>query len=203
MSLTYASARSKSVPRTAAVIAVAALHLVAFYALTTGMGSITIIKPIKDSVAVFIPLEKPPTPQPKIVPPKAKEVTPAASAPTPVDVPIIPEVPQVSDANAGISTDTSPSETPTAPANSFSITHRVDPPYPSTSRRAGEQGTVLLDIVIGQDGHPQDISVAKSSGFPALDDAAVTAVRQWRFSTNVNGSLARVTLPITFRLNSR
>lgn len=203
MSLTYADARSKSLPRTAAIVVVVALHLAMFYALSTGMGSITVLKPIKDTVAVFIPLEKPPTPRPKITPPKAsQQVAPTDVTPTPVETPVIPDLPPVASSD-GITTDAAPAnEQASAPPNSFAITHRVDPPYPSSSRRAGEQGTVLLTIVIGQDGRPVDISVARSSGYPALDESAVNAVRQWRFSTNVNATQAQVSLPITFRLNS-
>jgi protein TonB len=205
MSLTYADARSKSLPRTAAIIVVVALHVAMFYALSTGMGSITLLKPIKDTVAVFIPLEKPPTPQPKIAPPKVtQQAAPTELTPTPVETPILPDLPPVAESDGGITTDAAPTnEGASAPPNSFTIKHRVDPPYPSASRRAGEQGTVLLTIVIGQDGRPLDISVARSSGYAALDESAVNAVRQWRFSTNVNASQARVSLPITFRLNGR
>jgi len=193
MSLTYADARSKSLPRTAAIIAVVALHVAMFYALSSGMGSITILKPIKDTVAVFIPLEKPPTPQPKITPPKAaQQVAPTELAPTQVETPIIPDLPPVAESDGGITTETVANEGASSPPNSFAITHRVDPPYPSASRRAGEEGTVLLAIVIDQDGRPLDISVARSSGYAALDESAVNAVRKWRFSTNVNASQARV-----------
>src|SRR6267154_366096 len=188
MSLTYADARSKSLPRTAAIVAVVALHVAMFYALSAGMGSITLLKPIKDTVAVFIPLEKPPTQQAKIAPPKVtQQVAPTEFAPPPVEAPIIPDVPPVAESDGGMTSEAVPAnQGASAPANSFAITHRVDPPYPSASRRAGEEGTVLLAIVIGQDGRPLDISVARSSGYAELDESAVNAVRKWRFSTNVN-----------------
>jgi len=60
---------------------------------------------------------------------------------------------------------------------------------------------LLLAIVIGEDGKPVEVNIEKSSGFAALDEAAVSAARQWRFKTNVSGQ-ARVTVPITFRLNN-
>lgn len=202
MSLTQADTRSKSLPRTAATVGVVLVHLAVFYALTIGRPSITITQPLKDAVTVFIPLERPPTPQPKITPPKA-HLERSVPTPTPEQTPIVPEVPLIQGPNDNtITTETVPDDsTPGTPPNSFAITRRVDPQYPSASRRAGEQGTVLLAIVIGADGKPVDVSVAKSSGFSALDDSAVNAVRQWRFTTNVSGQ-ARVTVPVTFRLQN-
>jgi len=56
---------------------------------------------------------------------------------------------------------------------------RVAPAYPEAARRAGVQGVVMLQVFVGRDGSVVDTYIAKS--IPALDDAAATAVRQWRF----------------------
>lgn len=199
MSLTYADAQSKSLSRKAfAVGGVVAVHIAVFFALSAARPSITVLKPLQDSVAVFIPLQ-PPKPKPLPKPPQVTQRVEAQELPVPQPDPVVvPDVPLVQDsgANAAIAaTDT----TPTVPANSFSITRRIDPTYPAASQRAGEQGTVVLNIVIGPDGKPLEVMVAKSSGFAALDEAALKAARQWRFATNVQG-LARVSVPITFRL---
>ncbi len=77
------------------------------------------------------------------------------------------------------------------------------PQYPDSARWAGEQGTVLLRVLVGSDGHVQDILVAKSSGFDALDRAAEKAVRQWRFtpgSRDGQSTAMWVEIPIRFRL---
>jgi periplasmic protein TonB len=56
------------------------------------------------------------------------------------------------------------------------------PPYPSRSRRRGEQGTVMLHVLVGADGSVERVEIAASSGFDALDDAALATVRErWRF----------------------
>lgn len=55
------------------------------------------------------------------------------------------------------------------------------PRYPLESRRNKEQGTVVLSLVLGTDGAVEQISVNRSSGHPRLDDAALHAVRRWRW----------------------
>lgn len=56
------------------------------------------------------------------------------------------------------------------------------PRYPMDSRRKREQGTVVLTLTLGVDGNVSAISVAQSSGFERLDDAALRAVRKWRWA---------------------
>lgn len=56
------------------------------------------------------------------------------------------------------------------------------PRYPIESRRKREQGTVVLSLTVGTDGRVQAISLARSSGFARLDDAALKAVKSWRWS---------------------
>ena len=58
---------------------------------------------------------------------------------------------------------------------------RQQPSYPRTSLRRGESGEVLVRARVGIDGQPRDVGVARSSGYPALDRAAVRAVERWRF----------------------
>lgn len=59
------------------------------------------------------------------------------------------------------------------------------PAYPRVSRRKREQGTVVLRIVVSEDGRVSTASVSRSSGFPELDEAALTAVRKWRWSPTI------------------
>lgn len=56
------------------------------------------------------------------------------------------------------------------------------PAYPKSSRSKREEGTVVLRVVVGADGRVADITVSTSSGFAALDEAAMAAVRRWRWS---------------------
>jgi len=55
------------------------------------------------------------------------------------------------------------------------------PAYPRISLRLEEQGAVLLRIHVGADGHVSDVDLLQSSGFERLDQAALAAVRRWRF----------------------
>ena len=62
-----------------------------------------------------------------------------------------------------------------------SLLHEVRPRYTDEARRAGLQGEVLLEVVVGGDGAVEEIRVIRGLG-AGLDEQAVTAVRQWRFS---------------------
>ena len=56
------------------------------------------------------------------------------------------------------------------------------PDYPPTSRRLGEEGSLILTLYVKEDGKVGEAKVQESSGFPKLDEAAVReAVRRWRF----------------------
>lgn len=67
------------------------------------------------------------------------------------------------------------------------------PRYPTQSRRRREQGTVELLLTLGTDGSVEAISVSRSSGFERLDDAALSAVRRWRWEPTVQaGAPVRV-----------
>ncbi|MDF0664813.1 MAG: energy transducer TonB [Nitrospira sp.] len=49
--------------------------------------------------------------------------------------------------------------------------------YPNQARMNGQEGKVVLKAIIRSDGHLADVSVQKSSGHSALDDAAIEAVK--------------------------
>lgn len=53
----------------------------------------------------------------------------------------------------------------------------VKPDYPALSRRRGEAGTADVNFVIGLTGTIENIELAKSSGYPRLDEAALAAMR--------------------------
>lgn len=55
------------------------------------------------------------------------------------------------------------------------------PDYPRSSRRRREEGVALLRVAVGADGRASDVLLARSSGHPALDQAAAQAVRSWIF----------------------
>jgi len=62
------------------------------------------------------------------------------------------------------------------------------PEYPSRARRQGWQGTVDVALAIGGDGAVAEARVARSSGFPALDEVALDVARQSRFAIPAGGA---------------
>jgi protein TonB len=59
------------------------------------------------------------------------------------------------------------------------LDQRVEPEYPEAARRAHIQGSVVLETLINANGRVQQVSAV--SGNPDLADAAMAAVRQWRY----------------------
>ena len=77
------------------------------------------------------------------------------------------------------------------------------PAYPAESRRLGEQGRVLLRVLVNADGSVERVTLRKTSGHERLDDAAQQAVQQWRFVAAQRGDQAIsawVVIPISFSL---
>jgi protein TonB len=74
------------------------------------------------------------------------------------------------------------------------------PEYPARARRRGWQGTVEVGLAIGRDGRVRDVRVARSSGFGALDTAAVAVARRSRFVLPGRGAAVRGKLRYRFRL---
>src|SRR6266446_636362 len=82
------------------------------------------------------------------------------------------------------------------------ILNRVQPSYPPLARQTRISGTVRLHAIIGKDGTIQSLEVM--SGHPLLQQAALDAVRQWRYQpTLLNGDPVDVdtTIDVIFSLN--
>ena len=77
------------------------------------------------------------------------------------------------------------------------------PEYPRSARRRGDEGTVVLRVMVSAAGLPQYVQIRSSSGFETLDQAAVAAVEGWRFIAARRGDIAvpaTIDVPIAFRL---
>ena len=80
--------------------------------------------------------------------------------------------------------------------------HRPNPVYPALSKRLREEGTVVLRVNLDAQGVVQDITIEKSSDAQRLDQAALEAVRQWRFIPAKRGQQAvpsTALVPIEFK----
>jgi protein TonB len=79
-------------------------------------------------------------------------------------------------------------------------TLHVAPIYPEIARRAGVQGAVVLEAILDATGRVESVRVLGSQ--PLLDDAAVRAVREWRYTpTELNGVPVPVLMTITVRFS--
>ena len=143
----------------------------------------------------FEPRPVPPPPPPEVVP-----VQPAATPPTPATTvrrAVVPDrspvAPPVIDGgnlaadHAPPLVDAGPGEVAVAPPGPVSgvrlaYAEASAPPYPREALRSGHQGTVVLQVLVGVDGRPLEVSVETGSGYRQLDEAARRHVlRHWRF----------------------
>ena len=83
-----------------------------------------------------------------------------------------------------------------------SVIYKVDPAYSEEARVAKYSATVLLQLVVGADGTPQNIKVVRRAGF-GLDDCAMTTIAKWQFKPGQkDGNPVPVfaTIEVNFRL---
>jgi protein TonB len=76
------------------------------------------------------------------------------------------------------------------------------PVYPAISRRLREEGRVLLSVRVTSQGLPEAVDIRQGSGYARLDEAALAAVRLWRFVPARRGDtpvMSGVLVPIDFR----
>lgn len=75
------------------------------------------------------------------------------------------------------------------------LIYKVEPVYPEQAKNARITGTVVLTVTANEDGLVFDVKVV--SGHPLLTDAAVSAVKQWRYSTTL---LNGMPVPVVFKV---
>jgi protein TonB len=78
----------------------------------------------------------------------------------------------------------------------------ADAYYPSFSKRSGEQGEVVVRLIIDETGSVEDIALLKSSSFPRLDRAASEIGKRYRFKPFlVNGTPTRISTNLLIKFN--
>jgi len=79
-------------------------------------------------------------------------------------------------------------------------TKTVAPDYPFAERRYHHEGTGIIRLTLDlKSGAVTRASVAKTTGFTALDASAISAFRQWRWKP---GRWKEISLPVTFKLSN-
>ena len=145
--------------------------------------------------------------QPRVVPPQPV-LAAAADAPSTVSVPPAPPTPAppapIESAPAPVAAAPVAKPAPVIPPNfGADYLNNPAPSYPSLSRRQGQQGKVLLRVFVNVTGGADQVQIRNGSGHDLLDQAALNAVRRWRFVPARQGDqpvAAWVLVPITFTL---
>jgi periplasmic protein TonB len=175
-------------------------HVAAIWAFHSGLlrRAMEVVVPVQVMAEMLAPpapeIEpQAPAPQPKVTPVKQPVIT---RTPTPSAAPqpmAIADPTPSADAPTGTLTPQPPAppvnSAPTAPAPpavqlpSTAADYLQNPraTYPPLSRRMGEQGLVLVRVLVGADGHPQKTELKRSSGYERLDKAALDYVMKCRY----------------------
>ena len=132
-----------------------------------------------------IPLPEPPPP-PEIQPEFVEETTPPPKKPTAQKFAPI-KAPQAAGRPGAMSMSSAKALATYAPRPQY--------PYEARSRHVTGSGVCVVEVA--PSGSVSSASMAQSIGNPILDNAAVSAFRQWRFKP---GSVSKVKIPITFTM---
>lgn len=181
---------------------VLACHAAVLWALQNGLAMrvADVVTPVRVIAEVLLPPPPAPvrrTPAPPPAPSSAQQRSPTPPQPQPLPradpAPVVEAAAAVADAAPVVSV-VAPVAAPSAgpapapmpprielPSSDADYLHNPKPAYPPLSKRMGEQGKVLIRVLISAEGALLEASVAQSSGYDRLDQAALAAVLQWRF----------------------
>lgn len=181
------------------------LHVGLIWALAAGLGT-KVVEAARGPIVAKI-IDTPPEVKPDEAPPPPP---PALDTPPPPFVPP-PEItinlppPPASHAIQAVQSKIAAPAAPMLPPRPDPTHPNGKPPYPPSSARMGEEGTVLLNVYVKTDGTVQEARILKSSGFSKLDQSAVKyAVRTYRYIPAMNGKTpvaAWFRVSVTFRMD--
>ena len=142
----------------------------------------------------------PPPPHPEPRPSQPAHSTPSTAQTNNQPLPaktISPTAPAI--------TAPAPPLTPVVSLRPSFVTPPPAPRYPSVARRRNQQGIVRVEVCLDERGQQQKLTLIKSSGVESLDEAALEAVKNWRFRPELVDGRAvpsRVEIPIEFALTA-
>lgn len=154
-----------------------------------------------------------PKPEPKpVVEPKPEPQVVETPPPAVAQEPVVQETPPpqpVAAAPQAVEAKPQPQPEPEPviepPRFGVAYLNNPAPAYPALSRRMGEEGRVMLRVLVGVNGKPESVEIENGSGFSRLDNAALEAVRKWKFipaRRNNEAISAQVLVPVKFSLDS-
>jgi TonB family protein len=118
-------------------------------------------------------------------PPPPQDLASEATSESNVSVVISNGAPSISSKGSGAASN--------GEGEDITVAHRVQPIYPDASVKAREQGDVVVGLLIDEHGRVNKAQAVQSSGFRRLDQSAVDALRQWRFTRTDGAAPARRT----------
>lgn len=197
--------------RSSAISATMALHGLALIALLAPPAYVALERAAPAPVlTVSVKKEEPPPPPPPPVlkveqfkPRVPVRVQPVRQPPPVVQPVVTQEVTPMSTPVVEAPPDPGPVEAAPVETVPSALAYSSRTPIPYPSGRSREEGTVLLRVLVGPDGVPQEITIEKSSGFVRLDRAAKAGVMKWRFQPGTrNGQpiAAYGLVPIAFKV---
>jgi protein TonB len=139
-------------------------------------------EPVKPQVKPHV---KPQTVSPRVHP--TPVLTPTLSSDASPLVPAAPYVPPTPAApltagNQGPATNTTATAAAVVlPSTNADYLNNPAPTYPHQSKRLGEQGTVIIRVLITPEGRAEKAEIRTSSGYLRLDETALSTVQRWRF----------------------
>lgn len=175
----YVAQRSSS-SRVIGFGAVLLLHAVLIYGLVVTLAHrrVDVVRaPIETKIITetTTPPIEPPPPAPSFVAPPQVFVPPPE-----VNIAKLPPPAPRSTAPAVVTTAPPSAPAPTAPVTvqpRIDLAHSSQPEYPAQSRRLGEQGSCVLQVMVDASGRVTDSKLVQSSGSPRLDQAALDGVK--------------------------
>jgi periplasmic protein TonB len=191
--------------------AIVLLHFGMFWLLNSGLSHQLIdivLGPIETRMIEEAPKteEPPPPPPPKIETPPPFVPPPEVAIELPVESTQSTAIQQTTQQRPVAQPPPAPvaQQVPRTAPRSDARRPLSQPEYPPSSRRAGEAGTVILEVYVLENGRVGEARVKQSSGFPRLDEAAVREVkRSWRLVPGTeNGKPAPMwgQFAVTFKL---
>ncbi|WP_225907005.1 energy transducer TonB [Methyloradius palustris] len=120
--------------------------------------------------------------------------------------PSTPQDQQVAESKSSESTEKSPQKEEVVEPPKFGVAYLNNPApsYPPVSHRLSEQGQVMLRVLVSATGEATSVELEKSSQYERLDQAAITAVKKWRFvpaKKNNQALSAYVLVPVRFSID--
>ena len=150
--------------------------------------------------------EKPPEPAKPPEPPRQMAEAPPERRPQPRQSAPQTAAPQPVRLNAALQgMESFTLEGRTTPPEALDTTRNRRPNYPDASRRRGEEGVVRVELLVDPTGRVAEVRILESSGFSALDAAALQSLREWRFRPAQRGSLpvaGSITTAVHFRIET-